>query len=182
MSPAMKRRSTTVTVAVIAGSVAFHFDDLTGVLDGGMGTVFAGEQATAAGPPDGMKGFIGMLQGEIVGKTNNSFVLQVEKVVKAWPRNKAANPEASVGKRIRFRVRDRHKAIVRVFAKLKVGDRVVAGSTQGDGDFLVAVEVLAKAEELPALQAKWERQRKEREARRRQERERREGQREGADR
>ena len=163
------KSSAVVTAMVASGVVAYHFGDLTEVLDGGSSKVFAGEQA-AVGLPDGMKGFIGMLQGKIVEKTNDGFVLQVEKVEKTWRNNKAENPAASVGKNVQFRVLDRHRAIVRVFAKLKVGDGVVAGGIHKEGNCLLAVEVLAKAEEYPALKAKWEeaaRKRKQRDAPRR---------------
>lgn len=168
MSPSMKRLSTTVTVAVIAGSVACHFSDETGVLSGGMSQVFGAEEA--GGVPDGMRGFCGILQGKIVGKTDNGFALQVEKVGKTWRNNKAKNPAACVGKQVSLRLHPKGKHVREQLGKMTVGDSVVTGAANREGNVLTVVELLVKAEEYPALLAKWEaaaRKRKERSAPRR---------------
>jgi len=159
------KRSAIVTVTVVVGIVGFDFRSETGILIGGMRKVFAEEESATVGLPDGMKGFLGILKGKIVGMTRDSFVLQVDEVVRIWRGNKAENPQASVGKRIRYRVLDRHRAIVRAFAKLEVGDEVAAGGMHKEGDVLIAAERLIRAEELPALKAKW----KEAEAKRKEE-------------
>lgn len=125
------------------------------------------EERSGASLPDGMRGFLGLLQGKIVEKGERGFVVQVEKVVKTWEANKAPNPEASVGKNVRFRARPEQKHIVEQLAAVAAGDSVVAGGAHKEGESLQAVEVLVKAAEFPALQAKWEaaaRQRTEREA------------------
>jgi len=164
------KKSAVVTLMVVSGLVAYHVGDLTGVLDAGMSKVFAGEPAAAEGLPDAMKGFIGMLRGKMVQKDEGGFVVKLEKIEKTWKRNKAEKPEAAVGKNIPFKVGAKRRHIKERFGKLKVGDNVVAGGIHREGNFLLAVEVLVKAEEFPALKAKWEeaaRKRKEREARRR---------------
>ena len=49
MSLSMRRLSTIVAVAVIAGAIEYHFGDATGILSAGMSKTFAAEQA---GLPD----------------------------------------------------------------------------------------------------------------------------------
>jgi hypothetical protein len=50
--------------------------------------------------PVGMKGFSGMLQGKVVAKVDNGFVLKVEKILKLWKGNEAENPESAIGKKL----------------------------------------------------------------------------------
>ena len=171
------RKSAIVAVTVVAGAVGYDFGTEQGVLGAGMSKAF-GEEPVVAGLPDGLNGFMGCLSGKIVEKGEAGFVLQVSKVELAWPKNKAEKPEAAVGKNVRFRVnveQERHRERL---ARVTVGDDVVAGGRQGEGNFLVSIEVLVPAADFPALKAKWEKaaqERREREAREREERERREG-------
>lgn len=92
----------------------------------------------------------------LVEKGERGFADQVDKVVKTWERNKAPNAEACVGQQIRFRVNPEQKHIIEQMATLEKGETVVAGGAHRGGDVLLAVEVLVKAFEFPALQAKFE--------------------------
>jgi hypothetical protein len=133
---------------------------------GAVGQSAGAEEQGGANLPDGMEGFLGLLQGKLVEKGEHGFAVQVEKVVKTWEKNKAPNPESCVGRRIRFRVNPEQKHIIEQMALLETGDRVVAGGAHREGNALQAVEVLVRAAEYPALQSKWEaaaRERKERE-------------------
>lgn len=58
-------RSTVVTVMVVAGAVAYHFGDVTGVLDTGQGKVFAGEGG-------------GTVRGIVVSKAEGLLKLRTE--------------------------------------------------------------------------------------------------------
>jgi len=161
-----------VKVIVVSGAVAYFFGADIGVLEIGMSKVFAAEEEAVAGLPEGMRGFVGMLQGKITERTDAGFSLQVEKVIKMWKSSKASNPESAIGRTLKFYIEGKHMR-ERVHT-VAVGDSVVAGGAHKEGDQLRAVEVLVKAEEFPALQAKWEehaRRRKEAEERRRKERE-----------
>jgi len=153
MSSDMRRLSTTVAVAVIAGSVAYHFGDETGMLSAGMSKVFAED---AGSLPDGMRGFCGILQGKITEKGDGGFALQVEKVEKTWRNNKADNPAASVGKTLSLSLHPKGKHVREQLGKMEVGDTVVTGAINKEGNALRVVELLVKAEEYPALVAKWE--------------------------
>ncbi len=60
--------------------------------------------ALAGGPkpklPDGMKGFCGVLQGKVLGRSKYGFVLKVQKVVRVWEDNEARSPRSAVGKKL----------------------------------------------------------------------------------
>ena len=123
--------------------------------EGGLNKVF-GAEPVVAGLPDCLNGFMGCLSGKIVEKGEAGFVLQVSKVELTWPKNKAEKPESAIGKNVRFKVivgQEHHRARL---AKVKVGDEVVAGGRQGEGNFLLSIEVLVPAAEFPALKAKWD--------------------------
>jgi flagellar biosynthesis GTPase FlhF len=55
--------------------------------------------------PEGAKGFSGMLEGEVLGKVENGFILKVTKVIKVWRNNKAENAESLVGMEVVINVK-----------------------------------------------------------------------------
>ena len=55
--------------------------------------------------PEGAKGFSGMLEGEVLGKVENGFILKVTKVLKVWRNNKAENAESLVGMEVVINVK-----------------------------------------------------------------------------
>jgi hypothetical protein len=60
-----------------------------------------GDEPKASGAvPAGMHGFRGMLRGKVVEKDaeKGSLKLEVDEIVKTWPKNKASDPKSAVGK------------------------------------------------------------------------------------
>ncbi|HUS48477.1 MAG TPA: hypothetical protein VNA25_02750 [Phycisphaerae bacterium] len=108
-----------------------------------------GERADAGKLPDGLRGFRGVMVGTVVRKAERALVLNVEKITRTWKESKAENPKAAVGKRVHVVVSpkyDKDGRHTRALAKLKIGDRVVVEAFHFEGEALVVVEQLQKAE------------------------------------
>ena len=127
-----------------------------GLLVLGLNRACAEDGELPRGMPDGLNGFMGIVQGTLTAKNERGFDVEVDKVIKTWERNRASRPEAAAGKKIHFRVNPEQKHIVESLRGVESGDVVVAGGAHRQGDALQAVEVLVKASEWPALQSKWE--------------------------
>ena len=112
-----------------------------------------GERA-AAGLPDGMAGFKGMLEGVIVKKGERGFVLKVTKITKIWSQSSAKNPRKVIGQEIEILIQaelavtDRWKRLTKehlqILASLKPGERVAVEAFHFKGDHLTVVEGLRK--------------------------------------
>ncbi len=100
--------------------------------------------------PDGFKGFRGLLKGTLVSKTENSCVLKVEAVVQSFKLSKATKPEEIIGKDLTVQVKN--EKFVNNMKGLAVGDKVELGAVNEDGNVVIAVEMLRKAEAVaPAV-------------------------------
>ena len=107
-------------------------------------------EGTAQASGEAVQGFRGLLQGTVASKSEDGFILRVEKVAKVWQSSQAKNPEGFVGKSVSIAVRRGEggdAAVLKAFADLKVGDRVVAGAIHQEGNRLLATETLRKAGE-----------------------------------
>ncbi|HUT31951.1 MAG TPA: FecR domain-containing protein [Planctomycetota bacterium] len=105
--------------------------------------VEAGGPATA----EMLAGFRGMLEGTVVGKADDAFVLRVEKVTKVWQSSTCKTPEALVGKILSLTLKyeaNPPEALVKALAALKAGERVLAGAIHREGKVVSLVEVLRK--------------------------------------
>ena len=120
-----------------------------GALLVGVSGVWAGE---ASALPDGMKGFKGQLSGTITQKSDASFVLKVDKVVKVWteveagqPGSTAKDPQAAVGKELTITIGkvavEKH---TKTLAGLAVGDKVLTSAFNLEGGLLTINEVFEK--------------------------------------
>lgn len=98
------------------------------------GAVWAAE----APLPDGFKGFRGLLKGTILSKTDKSFVLKVDAVVKTFPANKAKKAEEIVGKEVTIQVRN--DRLLSALKERSVGERVEAGALNEQGTVVMAIE------------------------------------------
>jgi len=107
--------------------------------------------AADVGVPEALKGFRGMMEGSIVRKGEREFILKVEKITRTWKGNKAANPQAAVGKQVvcelwaKSRLYEQHR---KTLAALKAGDRVSVEPfhLEPEHDHLSVVEELKKLE------------------------------------
>lgn len=99
-----------------------------------VGTVAAAE----ASLPDGFKGFRGLLKGTILSKTDRSFVLKVDTVVKTFPANRAKKADEIVGKEVTIQVRN--ERLLSALKERSVGDRVEAGALNEQGTVVTAIE------------------------------------------
>ena len=85
----------------------------------------ASEQPTSA-VPDALKGFRGMMIGELVEKGENEFVFRVQKIKRVWKKNKAENPEQAIGKTVTLSlanlIKHHEEKIRKNYAGLKAGD------------------------------------------------------------
>jgi hypothetical protein len=100
-----------------------------------------------AGVPEAMQGFKGLVNGTIVKKGADEFILKIEQVVRTWKANRAEHPERAVGQQAvcelwpKGRLYQQHK---RTLAGLKAGDRVRCEPfhLEADHDHLTVVEEL----------------------------------------
>ena len=141
------RKRVVVSVVVLSGIVAFQFGESTGLLWPGMSQAFGGEKKDAPRLPEGIRGFKGMMIGTIVSKTEDSFVLKVEKITRVWKESKAKEPECVVGKEVPItlwkesRLADRHR---KTLAEMNKGDRIEVEPFHLEGERLSVVEGLKK--------------------------------------
>ncbi len=97
--------------------------------------------------PEGLAGFRGMLAGEVVSSQagEGQLILKVLEVGKVWDGSRAAEPQAAVGKTLRFGLNEkfeRANAHVReVLGTLKVGERVVLGVFSLDEQLVIVEEL-----------------------------------------
>ena len=141
----------TVTAIVVAGVLGFDF----GVPGLGVSKASGTEEA-AAEMPDGFEGFLGCLSGKLTQRSKTGLTILVEKVERLFPANKAEKPEVAVGKNIHFRVNPRQHRILKQLEGMKVGDSIVVVGGHAEKWGGTAVENVVKAEDFPALKARWE--------------------------
>ena len=99
--------------------------------------------------PDVVEGFRGMIEGTLVGKSPDAFVVRVDKINKVWRTNTAKSPEALVGKSVTVSLKQEPRpteALLKALAELKAGDRIMVGLAHRAGSGLALVEVLRKLE------------------------------------
>jgi len=99
--------------------------------------------------PDVVEGFRGMIEGTLVGKSPDAFVVRVDKINKVWRTNTAKSPEALVGKSVTVSLKQEPRpaeALLKALAELKAGDRIMVGVVHRAGSGLALVEVLRKLE------------------------------------
>jgi hypothetical protein len=100
--------------------------------------------ADGAALPDGLAGFRAMVKGTIVSKAEGQFVIKVAEIVKTLPTNKATNAQAAVGKELTVVVKA--EPMLHALAERKVGETVVAGLFNSEGNTLTAIEQIRKAD------------------------------------
>ncbi len=133
------------------------------VLLSGLVACCVSADAETPGVPDVMNGFLGMVEGTIVTKGPETFVLRIARIERTWKKNRAKNAEKAIGKNVPFVV-NRHMR--ERYASLKVGDSIVVGGIHRGRNLQVG-EVLVRTSEFPALQKKWAAARAKRDAERR---------------
>jgi hypothetical protein len=139
-----RKRLALINAILLTSMVAWNLGDQT------VSQAFADNHE--AHVPDVMNGFIGLVEGTIVTKGTEIFVLRITKIEKTWKNNKAEHAEKGVGKNVPFLVNKHQREH---YAGLKVGDSIIVGGIHKNGPNLQAIEVLVKASEYPALQKKW---------------------------
>ncbi|MBM4041383.1 MAG: hypothetical protein FJ290_23015 [Planctomycetes bacterium] len=142
------RKSSVVTVVVVAGIVACHFGGVT-ELGPGMSQVFAGHDETRATLPPELKGFKGILVGTIVSEVSREFLLKIDKIATVWPQSRAERPEGAVGKKVEVvvgqnRMLEQHMQTLKTLRK---GDQVIVEAFDVQGFRLTVMELFRKAEE-----------------------------------
>ncbi|MGB1124673.1 MAG: hypothetical protein ACPG4Q_05655, partial [Phycisphaeraceae bacterium] len=109
----------------------------------------ASEQPTSA-VPDALKGFRGMMIGELVEKGENEFVFRVQKIKRVWKKNKAENPEQAIGKTVTLSlanlIKHHEEKIRKNYAGLKSGDMIEVEAFDEGGNKLFVKEALKKIE------------------------------------
>jgi hypothetical protein len=92
--------------------------------------------SASAGFPEGLRGFRGMLVGELVRKDDEAgtLVFRAERVSKVWKGNKAANPQAAVG--MTLRVEGIRGKFLDTLLTLKPGDKVEVEGFHNRGEQL----------------------------------------------
>lgn len=96
--------------------------------------------------PDGFAGFRGLLTGKVESKGERTLVVKVESIAKSWENSTAEKPQAAVGQSLTLRIGRDRRALVEKLSTIKVGDTIVVGVMNGEGNVLQAVEDLRKAE------------------------------------
>jgi hypothetical protein len=94
-----------------------------------------------------ISGFRGMLEGTLVGKTEEALILKVEKVSKAWTTSTAKKPESLVGKTVKVTVSQEPRAgeaLLKAMGEVRAGDKVLLGASHAEGDRFSLVEILRK--------------------------------------
>ena len=98
---------------------------------------------------EALKGFRGMMVGELVEKGDNEFSFKVQKIKKVWKKNKAENPEKAIGQTITLSLTElveKHKErILKNYEEMNVGDKIVAEAFDTGGEVLFVKEWLRKA-------------------------------------
>ena len=115
-----------------------------GLLAAGISTVSAAE----GGILPELKGFQGMMSGQVVKKGTDSFTFKVGKITRKWRHNKAEKPEAAIGKVITISLKKipkhHHERVMKDYANLKNGDALVLDAEDLGQSTLCVLEELKK--------------------------------------
>ena len=109
----------------------------------------ARKEAASYASREDVEGFRGILEGTLIGKGQDSFVLRVDKVAKVWQSSTAKKPEGLVGKTVVISLAQGEapdERLTSALAELKIGDRVTAAAAHRDGNRLAIADLLRKAE------------------------------------
>jgi hypothetical protein len=92
--------------------------------------------SASTGVPEGLRGFRGMLVGELLNKDDEAgtLVFRAERVSKVWKGNKAENPQAAVG--MTLRVDGIRGKFLDTLLTLKPGDKVEVEAFHNRGEKL----------------------------------------------
>lgn len=100
-------------------------------------------------PPE-LKGFRGMMIGELLEKKETSLVFKVEKIKKTWKGNRAKNPRKAIGKSITLSLdkinRNHNGRIMKNYRDMKAGDRIELEAFDLEESTLCIKEWLKKTE------------------------------------
>jgi len=107
-----------------------------------------GATVKSASIPTSLRGFQGMMSGRLVKKGSTSFVFKVEKIMKTWKGNRAANPKAAVGETLTLslgKVTAHHGSrIMRNYQGMEAGDAIELEAFDLGGGTLAVKEWLKK--------------------------------------
>lgn len=123
---------------------------LTSLLAAGL--LAAPTNSTAADTlPDGMSGFLGLLEGRLVSKADDkrSFTVAVTSVNRTFKNNRATRPASAVGKTLRIRIAATNSKarehLTKSLDELRVGELIEFGARPTERGDLAVVELLAGA-------------------------------------
>lgn len=143
MSHLSLKLSTIVSVAVMTGAVVCHLGEDIVTLGAGDGYLYAEEAI-----PDALKGFQGMMSGQLIKKGERAIRFKIGKITRKWKGNKAENPEAAVGETITLdlnHLKPHHRErILSNYKGLKEGDEIVLEAFDLGGKTLSINESLKK--------------------------------------
>ena len=108
--------------------------------------------AAEATLPEGFAGFRGQLRGALLSKTENTFVLKVDQILREWKPSTATNAQAAVGKELTITIKPNDRftgQFLKTLAGLKTGDVVEVEAFNLEGALLTAIEVFKKVEAAP---------------------------------